>query len=86
MDGSSLDAVVAASPREREQRLHIPHATRVHTLIVDNLRLMVKPLRVSSASDGEEPVPDLHMARGVEAMSSGAALRSVTRHSGKVRR
>jgi uncharacterized protein Yka (UPF0111/DUF47 family) len=57
VDDSSLDAVVAASTREGEQRLHIPHATRVHTLIVDNLRQMVKPLRVSSPS-GEEPVPD----------------------------
>jgi len=58
VDDSSLDAVVAASTREREQGLHIPHATRVHALIVDNLRQMVKPLGASSASDGEETVPD----------------------------
>ena len=58
MDDASLDAVVAASTREGDRVLHIPLASRVHTLIVDNLRQMVKPLTVGSGSDGHESVPD----------------------------
>lgn len=58
VDDASLDAVVAGSTRAREQGLHIPHATRVHTLIVDSLRQMMKPLAVSSGRDGNATVSD----------------------------
>jgi hypothetical protein len=66
VDDRSLDTVAAGSTRERDHQLHIPHATRVHALIVDNLRQMLKPLAAISAGDTREPVPDDRWHRRLE--------------------
>jgi uncharacterized protein Yka (UPF0111/DUF47 family) len=51
VDEVFLDAVVAGSTRESEQGLLIPHAPRIHTLIIDNIRQMLEPLRAASARE-----------------------------------
>ena len=51
VDEVSLDAVVAGSSREGEEWLHIPHARHIHTLIVDDMRQMLQPLRAASARE-----------------------------------
>jgi pyruvate, orthophosphate dikinase len=66
VDDLSLDAVAAGSTLERDHQLHIPHATRVHALIVDNLRQMLKPLAAISAGDTREPVRDDRWHRRLE--------------------
>ena len=59
VDDVSFDAVIAGSSRDGEQRLHIPGATRLHTLIADDIRRMLEPLKAGwgSAPDAGEPGP-----------------------------
>ena len=55
VDDVTFDEVVAGSTRDGEQRLHIPHASRIHTLIVDDIRQMLAPLKATSAPEAGEP-------------------------------
>ena len=55
VDDVAFDTVVAGSTRDGEQRLHIPHASRIHTLIVDDIRQMLEPLKAASMPEADQP-------------------------------
>ena len=55
VDDVTFDEVVAGSTRDGEQRLRIPHASRIHTLIVDDIRQMLAPLKATSVPGAGEP-------------------------------
>jgi uncharacterized protein Yka (UPF0111/DUF47 family) len=51
---TSFDTVVIGSARIAENVLHIPHAERLHTLVVEGLGAMLEPLNVVAADDDAE--------------------------------